>query len=58
MMFVLQYHSSDEELVMAPMKDIILAIRPAGTFGSVATPLVPLQITQSTMLLMACQAGR
>lgn len=36
MMFVLQYHSPKEELLTASMKDMILLIRLAGTFKSVA----------------------
>lgn len=37
MMFTLQYHSPNEELLTEPIKDMILAGRPAGMFRSVAT---------------------
>lgn len=39
MMFALQYHSPDEDLLMAFMKDIILESRAAGTCKSLAALL-------------------
>lgn len=39
--FAMQYHSPDEELLMAVMKDLILTRWPAGMFRTVAALLTP-----------------
>ncbi|KAB1281898.1 hypothetical protein Cadr_000001732 [Camelus dromedarius] len=41
MMFSLHFHSPDDELLTARMKDLILANGPTGTFGTMAALLAP-----------------